>query len=371
MMGSVIADDLSRDERFTVSIADLRQDALDDAARRAAGRVTPIRADLADPKSLARAIEPFDIVLGALSSHIGHQTLRTVIEARKSCCDISFMPETPLDLDDAAAAAGVTAVVDCGVAPGMSNLLAGSGAARLDQCRSIEIYVGGLPMQRRWPFDYKAAFSPRDVIEEYTRPARIVENSEIIIREALSEPQLIDFPAIGTLEAFNTDGLRSLAHTLDAPFMKEKTLRYPGHIELMRVFRHTGLFSSEPVTIGDATVRPIDLTARLMFPLWSYDAGEPDLTVMRVIVEGTADDRPTRLTWDLHDEFDPETRTTSMARTTAFPCAILARLVADGTITTRGVVPPERLGPLPGVTDRVLRELAARDVHYRHSVDHP
>lgn len=369
MMGSVIAADLAADDDFDVTIADIEPDALARAAARARGSIATVRADLADPAALTRTIQPFDVVVGALASHLGHAALRTVIDAGKSYCDISFMPENALDLDERAKAAGVTAIVDCGVAPGMSNLLAGYGASHLDECRSIEIYVGGLPMRRRWPFQYKAAFSPRDVIEEYTRPARLVEHARVVEREALSEPQLIDFPRVGTLEAFNTDGLRSLADTLDVPFMKEKTLRYPGHIELMRVFRHTGLFSSEPVRVGDASVRPIDLISKLMFPLWTYDEGEPDLTVMRVIVEGTKDARPTRLTWDLHDEFDPATGRTSMARTTAFPCAILARLVADGSISTRGVVPPELLGPLPGVMDRVLEALAARGVVYTHAIE--
>jgi saccharopine dehydrogenase-like NADP-dependent oxidoreductase len=132
----------------------------------------------------------------------------------------------------------VTAVVDCGVAPGLSNMMCGAAAARLDPLESVEIYVGGLPAERHWPFDYKAGFAPWDVLEEYTRPARIVEHGQIVLKEPLSEPELLEFPGVGTLEAFNTDGLRSLAYTLKAPFMKEKTLRWPGHAELMRVPGH-------------------------------------------------------------------------------------------------------------------------------------
>ncbi len=381
MVGSVMAADLASEPGFAVTVADARPEALARAAETAVRWRVPvatIHADLSDPRALARAIGPFDLVLGAMPSTLGFQTLRTVIEARKNFCDICFMAENALDLDDLARSRGVTAVVDCGVAPGMSNLIAGYAAAALQPCERLEIYVGGLPRERRWPFQYKAAFSPADVIEEYTRPARIVENGRVVVREALSEPELLDFAGIGTLEAFNTDGLRSLALTLKVQFMKEKTLRYPGHIELMRVLRHTGLFGRDPVRVGvspgapaesGTLVRPFDVISALMFPLWTYDPGEEDLTVMRVIAEGAdrASGRATRVTWDLLDFFDRPTGATSMARTTAFPCTIMARLLGAGEFRTPGVMPPERLGAIPGMLERVLAALAAKGVHYTHA----
>jgi saccharopine dehydrogenase-like NADP-dependent oxidoreductase len=369
MVGSVMAQDLAADASFTVTVADARPEALEAAAARCGGRVQTLRADLADTATLRRTIAPFDIVLGALASRIGFQTLRTVIEAGKPYCDISFMPEDAIDLDGLANERGVTAVVDCGVAPGMSNLIAGYAAEALRPCERIEIIVGGLPRVRCWPFQYKAGFSPHDVIEEYTRPARLVEHGRVVLREALSEPELVDLPGVGTVEAFNTDGLRSLARTLAVPFMKEKTLRYPGHIELMRAFRATGLFSAEPVEVPDAAgarvrVRPIDLTAALMFPLWTYQPDEEDLTVMRITADGLKGGRPVRWQWELLDFADRAGGTTSMARTTAFPCTIIARLIAGGLVRERGVLPPERLGATPGLLDRVLRELATRGVRF-------
>jgi saccharopine dehydrogenase-like NADP-dependent oxidoreductase len=387
MVGSVMAADLALDPEFEVTIADARPEALERAqetAQRFAGAaksaprtLRTLRADLADTRALSKAIAPFDIVLGALASPIGFQTLRTVIEAGKNFCDICFMPEDFLEFDGLARSRGVTAVVDCGVAPGMSNMVAGHAAAVLRPCRSISIYVGGLPRERRWPFEYKAAFSPFDVIEEYTRPARLVERGEVVVREALSEPELLDFPGIGTLEAFNTDGLRSLATTLRSrvAFMKEKTMRYPGHIELMRVLRHVGLFSHEPVRVGvrpgapaesGTLVRPIDVTSALLFPRWTYEPGEEDLTVMRIEAEG--DDAATgaarRLRYELLDFFDAGTGATSMSRTTAFPCTIMARLVARGEFTKKGVIPPEVVGEEPGMLDRILGELGGRGVRY-------
>ncbi|KAA0215564.1 MAG: saccharopine dehydrogenase family protein [Leptolyngbya sp. PLA3] len=367
MVGSVMSADLSSDPAFEVTVADARPQSLELASRRSGGRVRTLQLDLSDTHALARAIAPFDIVLGALASHLGFQTLRTVIEAKKNYADISFMPEDALELDQLAKKNGVTAVVDCGVAPGMSNLLSGYAVSLLDSCDNIEIYVGGLPRERCWPFQYKAGFAPADVIEEYTRPVRIVENGRTVIRQALTEPELLDFPGIGSLEAVNTDGLRSLAATLPVPSMKEKTLRYPGHYELMRVLRAIGLFSKEPVDVNGVCVRPLDLLSTLMFPMWTYQPGEPDLTVMRVLADGTRDGRRLRLAWDLLDQLDPATGFTSMSRTTAFPCAIMARRIASGRLARPGVLPPERLADDHALVADVLDQLDRRGVRFLHS----
>ena len=369
MVGSVMAADLADDGDFEVAIADVRPDALRAAQSRAAGHIETIQADLSDPATVRESVAGYDIVLGALASTIGFQTLRAVIEAGKNFCDICFMPEDALQLDELAKQQKVTAVVDCGVAPGMSNLLAAYGATLLDRCDNIEIYVGGIPRNPQPPFYYKAAFSPHDVIEEYTRPARLVEDGKIVVREALSEVESIDLPGVGTLEAFNTDGLRSLADTMDVPSMKEKTLRYPGHVQIMRAFRDAGFFSKEPITVGDREIRPLDLTSQLVIPEWSYTEGEEDLTVMRIIVEGVKDHEPQRHAWDLLDYYESPTQTTSMSRTTAYPCTIMARMIASGQIEQTGVIPPELLGCRGDLVKSVLDELANRGVKFKNTVE--
>lgn len=368
MVGSVMAADLASDADFQVTVADSRDNALAAAKARAPG-LTTVKAELGDAKAVQKLVSGYDLVLGAIASGIGFQTLRAVIEAGKNYCDITFMAEDAADLDGLAKKHGVTCVVDCGVAPGMSHMLAGYEAGQFDECRSIEIYVGGLPRNRRWPFQYKAPFAPSDVIEEYTRPARIVEHGKLVIREALSEPELMDFEGVGTLEAFNSDGLRSLAYSIKVPFMKEKTLRYPGHIELMRVFRATGLFSKDEVVVGGVKVRPLDVTSALMFPLWQLQPGEEELTVMRVIAEGRKNGKNERHVWDLLDTTDQRTNTTSMARTTAFPCTILARMVGRGEFRQPGVVLPEAVGARPGMLDRVIAEHERRGVRYSRRVE--
>ncbi|MGQ0553155.1 MAG: saccharopine dehydrogenase family protein [Planctomycetota bacterium] len=387
MVGSAMAQDLLNEPGWQVTVADRDAGALARLAERAraAGRaaaLTTLHEDLGDAAAVGRLAAGHDLVLGALASVLGLQTLRAVLEAGRPYVDISFMADDALALDDLAKARGVCAVVDCGVAPGMSNMLCGYAASVLSPCTHLEIYVGGLPVDRRWPYEYKAPFAPHDVLEEYTRPARIVERGEIVIKEALSEPEYLEFPGIGTLEAFNTDGLRSLAYTLKVPSMKEKTMRYPGHIALMRVLRETGFFSKEPIEVRAApspeggaagkpaagkfvvAVRPLDVTAALLFPKWTFEEGEADLTVMRVSAEGSLDGRRVRKSWDLFDRYDPVTRTRSMSRTTGFPATIVARLIASGRFKRPGVHPPETLGAEPGLLGEVLAQLKARGIHY-------
>ncbi len=358
MVGSVIAADLADD--FEVTLADISASALG-AAKRRTPLVTTVAADLSDPDVIRKTVAPFDVVLGALPSRIGHQALRAVIEAGRNYCDISFMAEDPMDHDALARRQGVTAVVDCGVAPGLSNMIAGHAVDRLDPCEKLSIYVGGIPRVAEGPFQYKAAFSPSDVIQEYVRPARLVDQGRVVVHEALSEIEPISFAGVGALEAFNTDGLRTLV-TLNVPFMKEKTIRYSGHARLMRALRDAGFFSSDPITVSTVAVRPLEVTEALLFPRWTYEEGEQDMTLMRVIAVGESGES---LTWEMIDVYDETTATSSMARTTAFPCAITARMIVSGQFDQKGVIAPEQIGRVPGLLDHVLGELESRRVRVR------
>ncbi|RMH42143.1 MAG: saccharopine dehydrogenase [Deltaproteobacteria bacterium] len=360
-VGAAMVRDLAADPAYDVTVVDARSEAVERFSGDA--RIEARTADVADPGAIGRAVAHADVVVGALPSAIGLQTLRAVIDAGKPYVDISFMAEDPLVETPRAERQGVVAVVDCGIAPGVSNMMAGWAAAKLDRCDRIDIYVGGLPVERRWPFEYKAGFAPSDVIEEYVRPARVVEHGQVVVKEALSEPELIDFPSVGTLEAFNTDGLRSLTQTLPVPNMREKTLRYPGHVALMRAFRTTGLFSKQPIDVGGVAVRPLDVTSALLFPKWAYEDREPDLTVLRVIARGVADGAAVEYRWHLHDVYDPDTDTRSMSRTTAYPATAVARMIAEGRFPLGpGVYPPEIPAQQPGFLDEVLAALDARGV---------
>jgi lysine 6-dehydrogenase len=367
LVGSAIARDLSRDAAFTVTAADISQTALDRLARTPSIRC--IREDLTSPDVLRALVTPFDLVIGAVPGFMGFHTVATVIEAGKNIVDISFFPEDAFALDALARQRGVTALVDCGVAPGCGNILFAHANSLLDTSTRFLCYVGGLPAVRRKPYEYAAVFSPLDVIEEYTRPARYIEHGEMVVKPALSDVELLDFPGVGTLEAFNSDGLRSLALTMDAPDMKEKTLRYPGHADLMRALRDTGFFSKDPLLVNDAFVRPLDLTAKLLFPFWKLPDGEEDLTVMKVIVEGETGGAPLRYTYDMLDRYDPATDTTSMARTTGYTCSVAARLVASGVFTQVGICPPEFLGRNPEAYSALMQGLRERGVFFRETVE--
>ena len=340
LVGRVIARDLAHEKDFHVSVADASEAT---RARLGAEGLAPLALDLTDDAAVRKAIAAADVVVGAAPGHMGFRLLRLVIEAGKPYADIAFMPEDFLELDGLARERGVTAVVDCGVAPGLSNLLCGRAEHEFDSVERMLILVGGLPKNRVWPFEYRVVFSAVDVIEEYTRPARWVEHGALVTKPALTDVEPVDLPRVGTVEAFNTDGLRSLAKTLHAPFMKEKTLRWPGHVEKMRMLRETGFLSLEPLDVGGTKVRPYDVTTRLLFDAWRLPAGEADLTVMRVEATGTIQGARQTWTWDLYDEADLASGFHSMARTTGFQCAIVARALARGELSRPGVQPPERL----------------------------
>lgn len=372
-IGSAMAADLAKDgaDVLGVTVADVRPDALAEIATRLSshGGVRTMVANLADPAELVRICAPFDLVIGALPSSFGLQSLRAAIECGRPYVDIAFMAEDPLVLDGLAREKGCIAVVDCGVAPGFSSIAAGYATTQLDPFTHLEVLVGGVPEVRTMPFQYKAGFAPSDVIEEYVRPARMVEHGEVVVYPALTGIEPVDFEGVGTLEAFNTDGLRTLITTLGVPNMVEKTLRWPGHASLMRSFRDAGLFDTTPIDVGGTHVVPRDLTAALLFPQWTYAPGEVDLTVLRVTATGRRGGAPVRMIWEIIDRYDAATGERSMSRTTAFPATIVARWLLAGKFTTPGVHPPEILGKTPGMLEHVLAELSKRGVVVRARVE--
>lgn len=363
LVGHAIVADLAAGGEFAVTAVDREPGRLA-CVENTPGVRTQV-ADLADGAQLARVIADAELVVGAVPGFLGFRTLQRALELGKPVVDISFFPEDPFELDALARSSGLPAFVDCGVAPGCSNLLAGWATRRLDAVERFVCFVGGLPVVRTWPWEYKAPFSPADVLEEYTRPARLVEGGTLVTKAALSDPELVEFEGIGTLEAFNTDGLRTLLRTLAVPNMSEKTLRYPGHSEKIRVLRESGFLATEPVLLGGTEVAPRALASRLLFRLWHLGPEDEDFTVMRVIAEGRRAGTGVRLQWDLHDRYDRPSRTASMARTTGYTCTAVVRLWARGRLAPTGVVPLELLGREEGVAKWILADLARHGVCFR------
>jgi lysine 6-dehydrogenase len=361
LVGGPIAKDLSAD--FEVIAADISSARLEEL--KSFRSVVTVETDLSNPDSIVGLLAGADFAINAVPGALGYKALETCIRARVNTVDIAFMPEDVLNLNELALQNKVCVISDMGVAPGMSNLLSGYAATLLEDYRKLEIYVGGLPKTRTWPWEYKAVFSPADVIEEYTRPARLVRNGKVVVLPALSESELIEMPVVGTLEAFNSDGLRSLIHTLDVPEMVEKTCRYMGHAELMRILSHAGFFSSEEIKINNQQIKPLDLTSKLLFSQWKLEKGEHDLTVMKIIASGIKAGKNICIEWELFDEFDAVSGIHSMARTTGYAATAALRLMNAGLFMEPGVHVPEIIGRRKECVDFMLSEQEQRGIVYR------
>jgi saccharopine dehydrogenase-like NADP-dependent oxidoreductase len=369
-VGSAMALDLAGDGAHRVLATDADPGTLESLRARAAKEGASLRTeptDLSDPVALVEAVDGHDLAIGSVPGPMGYETVRRVIEAGVDIVDISFFEEDALTLDGAAGEAGRVAIVDAGVAPGLSNLLLGDLEHRLDRVDRFECLVGGIPAEPTPPWRYKAPFSPIDVLAEYTRPARLRRGGETVTLPALSELERIEVPGVGTLEAFNTDGLRTLLATSRTPELVEKTMRWPGHADTMRLLRDTGFLAESPVDTPDGPVSPLGLTSRLLFAAWRYEPGEEDLTVMRVVVDGRDGDGAVRHTLWLIDRHDPVTDVSSMARTTGYTATALARFVLAGRYRSPGVTPPELLGGTDAL-EWVLDHLAERGVSIEREV---
>lgn len=341
-VGKVIAGDLSRD--FDVTSADVSAAALEKLAARfpVKTRVT----DLGDAKAVGAAIADAELVVCAVPGFMGFQTLKTILENGKNVVDISFFAEDALELDALAKEKGVIATVDCGLAPGNSDFIAGYYADKM-QIDDFEFLVGGLHFGRTGPNGYLPTFSPVDVWEEYIRPARYVRDNKVITMPALSEPEIVEYNVGGhhlVLEAFNTDGLRSLITTMKGriPNMKEKTLRYPGHIAYIEELKRTG----KP-WIPDT---------------WKPGDDETEYTLLRINLTGKMNGTPKKISYTLFAGYDRENQFSSMSRTTGMTCTGVVRCVLDGKFTRKGISPPSYIGEAPGCLESIFAHLKARGI---------
>ena len=363
MVGSAMAIDMAK--KHNVTLTDLNGETLKKVQAKCSDLEVQ-ELDVCDKNALSEAIQPFDLVICAVPGFLGFETLKTIIETGKNVVDISFFSEDSLDLDALAKEHGVTAIVDCGVAPGMDNILLGYHNEKM-KVDSFECLVGGLPKVKKWPFCYKAPFSPIDVIEEYTRPARYVENGVEVVREPLTDSEYIEFDKVGTLESFNTDGLRSIIQTMShIPNMKEKTLRYPGHIEYIMALKESGFFSEKEIELDGKSIRPLDFTSKVLIDEWKLEEQEEELTVMRITIKGENENgEKEEIVYNLHDEYCNETQTSSMSRTTGYTATAAANMFLDGHFQEKGVFPPELVGRHEACCTYILDYLKDRNIEYK------
>lgn len=352
LIGKAMVYDLCRE--YAVTVADHSPHALEALAHLPAGQAC---ADLTATGALESVSAHADLVLSAMPGALGFEILRRLIGMGKKVVDISFTEEDPQTLDEMAREHGAVVVPDAGVCPGLSNLVAGYAATHLfAPLKKYVCYVGGLPVAPREPWYYRNPFAAESVVDEYTRRCRFRVEGKDVTLEPLSEPEELEFPGAGRLVAFNTDGIRTLLGNLpQVPTLVEKTLRYREHYSLMRSLQQAGFL--EPAYVGTFT--------EVARSGWRFEEGEEDITVMRLVFEGTdTAGAEARLSFDLCDRYDRQARLLSMARTTGFTATAIARLMLAGKLTAPGVHAPEKLGMDRGHYEAILGHLKSRGIGF-------
>jgi len=366
LVGMPIALDLASNNEYELSVADIDKNKLQSISNKS---IQTIIADLSSEQIVVDLLKDFDFAVNATPGFMGFKTLEYCIKSKTDTIDIAFYPENPEDLNQLAIDNNVRVICDIGVAPGMSNLLSGYASSKLDTIDSLKIFVGGLPKVRTLPWEYKAVFSPTDVIEEYTRTARMVENGEIVEKPALTEIEHLEFENVGTLEAFNSDGLRSLLWTIKAKNMYEKTLRYPGYASKIKLLSDNGFFNSEKIQTKEGLISPLEMTSSILFDQWKLNENEVDITVMRITVTGDKDGKKMRHSFELYDEYDPTSKIHSMARTTGYTASVALRMIDKQLYTKAGVCFPEYLGKNQQIVDFMLSGLKERNINYDYKIE--
>lgn len=377
MVGSVMAADLSSNKdsyNYDVTVMDINVERISKLIKtNNLKNITTLKKDLNDlesENSFVNELQHYDIIVGAVPGFMGYKTVKAVLQKGKPIIDISFFPEDYSPLNQIAIENNTYGVFDIGVAPGVANLLLGY-YNQIMKITDFQCLVGGLPYQRKLPFEYKAPFSPIDVLEEYTRPARLKVNNEIIIKDALSEPELINFEKVGTLEAFNTDGLRSIITSFpNIPNLKEKTMRFPGHIDLIKNLKMIGLLDETEIEIisnnQKVSIKPIELTSKLLIDSWKLEDKDDEFTVMQIKIKGEnlSNKKIETVQYDLFDRKDFTTGYSSMARTTGFTATALVNYALEnaGKIPI-GFYPPELISNKE-ICDYIFNYLKSRNVNY-------
>ncbi len=345
-IGSVVAKDLAESlPSAQIVVADVSKARAEEAvARIAQENVSYVLADASKHSELVSTVEKFDLVVGALPGFMGFRACKASISAKVDMVDVSFMPENSMTLHEAALKAKICVVPDCGMSPGLGNILVGHAVSQLDRVESVHILNGGLPEKPLPPLDYVITWSAKDLIELYTRRPNIVQDGKKSQVKAASGLEEILFPNVGKLQAFYTDGLRTLLHTIRVKRdMWEKSLRYPGHIEKMNLLGALGFFDDELVEIEDVKVSPRSLAEKLL-EMKLKKPGTPDIVVMLVDVVGLNGARRILFRYQMLDRYDKKRHVTAMARTTAYTASTIAQLVVKKAIEEKGVMPPEKIG---------------------------
>jgi len=362
-VGSEIARDLAgSNEVDSVVAMDASSQNLKLLRKRARRKLQTVKLSMSQKARFHALLRKVDLVCGALPGRLGFDLMTETVKAGKDTVDISYTPRDAFLLQGKAREVGCRVVPQCGVAPGFTNMCVGDASRRLDQMSSVEIFVGGLPEKPEPPLNYRVVFSLEDVVNEYTRPALVVEKGKRKKVDPLSGLGYTSIPRVGQLEYFLTDGLGSLPRSYPKTReMHEFTLRYPGHAHMMRTLRVLGFFERKSIKIGDVELEPRQLTIERLRGAMSHGPPE-DFLALRVEVKGLSHGKKSRLRYQLLDHFDRRSGVSAMARTTAYPCTSVALLLGRGEIKETGIVTPEMIAQDEGLFQFVLDRLAERGV---------
>lgn len=313
------------------------------------GRLIPTTLDVRDREAVLAQMRDCQVVMSAIPYYFNEALAALAVEAGAHFCDLGGNTEIVFNqkkLHDAAKAKGVSIIPDCGVAPGMVNILAQHGIDQLDTVDTVKIFVGGLPQFPEPPLNYQIVYSLEGVLDYYTTLSWVVRDGKRTQVKALSELETVAFPEpVGDLEAFHTaGGLSTMAFRYEGkiPTMEYKTLRYPGHAKIMEAIRDLGLLELEPVEVKGMKVSPRDVAVAVMGPRLTKK--KPDLVALRVTVSGTKNGAPSSIAWNLVDRFDQQHGISAMMRTTGYSLAITGLFQGRGRIAA-GVLTPDESMP--------------------------
>jgi len=380
LQGCACAYDLLAHTDHDVVLADLNVDSLPPfLAPYVGNRLTTVQVDAKDDDSIRGVMQGVSATMSAFPYYFNGDMARLAVESGSHFCDLGGNTEIVWEqkkLAEQAAAKGLSVVPDCGLAPGMVNILAQFGIDRLDTVSAVRIKVGGLPQKPTPPLNYQIVYSIEGMLDYYTTLSWVLRDGKPTKVTALSEIEELDIPGAGTLEAFHTaGGLSTMADRYEGkiPTMEYKTLRYPGHAKMMETIRDLGLLGLDPVQVKDSRTRevkeiiPRDFFISVVGPQLRKDYKEsPDLVALRVEAEGTRDGKEQLVRFDLLDRYDAETGITAMMRTTGYSLAITGALQASGHVKP-GVWTPDEA--MPGA--EYIDELAKRNVIIHQSVITP
>lgn len=362
MMGTAAAYDMARNSSVVaVTIADSDKKRAKESAERvnrlSKRKITgAVELDASEQKKVARLMGDHHATLSAVPYFYNAGLAKAAIDARCHFADLggnNTVVRAELAMSKQAEKRGVAIAPDCGLSPGMASILAGELMRRIGgTAEALKIYVGGLPIEPRSPFQYQLVFSVEGLINEYAEPAKILRNGRVTTIEPLSEVETFRMRDFPPLEAFHTSGGTS---TLPETFAGkvgecfEKTLRYRGTLPYIKALYDFGFFSKEKMKIGKAEFSPRDVTARLMCS--KLAGNQADVTVLRVEAYEkqsrglralmTTKRDPRVLAFSLMDRFDTKTGMTSMMRTTAWPASVVVQMLASGEIAKRGGIRQE------------------------------